>query len=111
MEDFFSLKKDTVSNISQDLTKRACLALLAQLWDLIGLIAPVAITFRIDLQELWNSSYSWHAIPPESVQQRWKENVEAMNHVLTFEIRSQTQTTWCNGTTYTPQVHGLSGEG
>ena len=44
----FSFKKNSIST-PQEFTKRTCLALLAQLWDLIGLVAPVMIKFWIDL--------------------------------------------------------------
>ena len=52
-EDSFSFKKDVVIGKVEDFSKRNCLALLAQLWDPIGLVAPVTIKFRIDLQERW----------------------------------------------------------
>ena len=70
----------------EDFTKRSCLALLAQVWDLIGLVAPVTIKYRIDLQELWSTGYGWDDILPESIQQEWKENEEAKNQLLSFKF-------------------------
>ena len=52
--DKFTLRKKELSQL-EVLTKRNCLGLIGQLWDPIGLVLPVAIKFRIDLQELWSS--------------------------------------------------------
>jgi len=43
-------------------SQRNFLAYLAQLWDPIGLVSPTNIEFRIDLQELWSTGYSWDDI-------------------------------------------------
>ena len=82
---------------------KSCLALLAHLWDPVGLIAPVTIKFRIQLQELWNSGLNhWDDILPEGVQQKWMENVEAMNHLLTFEVDRKLSNSVC-----LPEIHGF----
>jgi len=39
-DDTFCLKKDSVIRVNEDFTKKSCLALLAQVWDPIGLVAP-----------------------------------------------------------------------
>ena len=46
--DKFTFKKAEVIRTLEAFTKRSCLAILAQLWDPIGLISPVTIKFRID---------------------------------------------------------------
>ena len=70
----------------EDFTKRSCLALLAQVWDPIGLVTPVTIKYRIDLQELWSTGYGWEDILPGTIQQEWRENEEAINQLLTFKF-------------------------
>ncbi|KAK3696586.1 hypothetical protein QZH41_005861 [Actinostola sp. cb2023] len=50
-QDTFSFKKSEIVFQSKDFSKRSCLALLTQLWDPIGLVSPVTVKFRIDLQE------------------------------------------------------------
>ena len=65
--DKFTFKKENIFGKFQAFTKRSCLAVLAQLWDPIGLISPVIIKFRIDLQELWSSGYGWDDVLPEEV--------------------------------------------
>ena len=42
-EDTFALTKDSVVKLNEDFTKRSCLALLAQVWDPIGLMAAATL--------------------------------------------------------------------
>ena len=67
-EDTFALKKDSVVKLNEDFTKRSCFALLAQVWDPIGLVAAATLKIRIDLQELWSAGYGWDDIIPEATQ-------------------------------------------
>ena len=55
-------------------------------WDRTGLVAPVTIKYRIDLQELWSTGYGWEDILPGTIQQEWRENEEAINQLLTFKF-------------------------
>ena len=92
---------------NKDFTKRTCLALLAQVWDPIGLVAPVTLKFRIDLQELWSAGYGWDIIP-EAMQQKWKESEEIINRLLTFKFDCKLKPTEAIGQ---PQVHGFADGG
>ena len=40
----------------------------SQLRDPIALALPVAVKFRIDLEELWSSGYNWDKILPANIQ-------------------------------------------
>ena len=51
-EDKFTFKKENVVGLLEGFSKRSCLKFLAQLLDPIGLVSPVTIKFRIDLQGL-----------------------------------------------------------
>ena len=68
--DKFTFKKREIIGQFETFTKRNCLALVAQLWDPIGLVSPVTIKFRIHLQELWSSGFGWDDVLPESVQKK-----------------------------------------
>ena len=104
--DLFSLKKNELEQLD-DLTKRR-LGLVGQLWDPIGLVLPVAIKFRIDLQDLWSSGYNWDEILPASVQSKWMENLQAMNQLLVFEFDRKLKPSHAVGV---PQVHGFCNGG
>ena len=63
-----TFKKTEIIAEEKPVTKRNCLAYLAQLWDPKGLVTPTAIEMRIDLQELWSAGYSWDEFPPDEIQ-------------------------------------------
>ena len=106
--DTFSFKKNEIVSRHEHLTKRNCLAILAQLWDPIGLVSPVTVKFRIDLQELWSSGFVWDEILPESVQQRWMESLKSMNDLLSFNFDRQLKPSNSLGA---PEIHGFSDGG
>ena len=106
--DTFTFKRNEIKSLQQNLTKRHCLASVAQLWDPIGLVSPVTVKFRIDLQELWSSGFRWDDVLPNSSQQKWKENLEMMNHLLTFEFDRQLKPVNSYGL---PEIHGFSDGG
>jgi hypothetical protein len=89
-------------------SKRSFLTCLAQLWDPIGLLAPVTIKFRIDLQELWSLGYSWDEVLPDDIQTKWLRNLQEMNSLLDLEFNRKLKPTNALGL---PQVHGVSDGG
>jgi hypothetical protein len=90
------------------ISKRNCLAFLAQLWDPLGFISPITIKFRIDLQELWSAGFSWDEILPQNIQTKWIENVQSMNQLLMFELDRKLKP---NNAIGSPEVHGFSDGG
>jgi hypothetical protein len=106
--DKFTFKKAEVIRTLEAFTKRSCLAILAQLWDPIGLISPVTIKFRIDLQDLWSSGYEWDDVLPEEAQKKWAENLKIMNHLLTLQFDRKLKPSDAIGP---PQIHGFSDAG
>ncbi|XP_029175540.1 uncharacterized protein LOC114944008 [Nylanderia fulva] len=53
------------------LTKRSILSCIAKLYDPLGWAAPVVITAKIILQELWLLRYDWDTPLPNELSQRW----------------------------------------
>ena len=107
-EDKFTFKKEKVVGLMEAFSKRSCLKFLAQLWDPIGLVSPVTIKFRIDLQALWSSGISWDDILPASIQQTWLENVQSINDLLSFQFERKLKPSNAVGV---PQIHGFSDGG
>ena len=66
------------------------------------------LKFRIDLQELWSAGYSWDDIIPEATQQKWKENEETINWLLTIKFDRKWKPTEAIGP---PQVYGFADGG
>ncbi|XP_068738835.1 uncharacterized protein [Montipora capricornis] len=107
-EDKFTFKKENVVGLLEGFSKKSCLKFLAQLWDPIRLVSPVTIKFRIDLQGLCSSGYSWDDILPESIQQTWLENVQSINDLLSFHFDRKLKP---SNTVGVPQIHGFSDGG
>ncbi|XP_068716890.1 uncharacterized protein [Montipora capricornis] len=58
-EDTISFAKQEIETVNKGLTKRNCLAFVAQLWDPMGFVSSVSIQMRIALQERWSMVLSW----------------------------------------------------
>ena len=106
--DKFTFKREAIPELTETLTKRNCLAIVAKLWDPIGITTPVTIRFRIDLQELWCSGFGWDDVIPTPVQKRWTENLQIMNHLLSLEFDRKLKPTNASSP---PEVHGFSDAG
>ncbi|XP_038106590.1 uncharacterized protein LOC119766223 [Culex quinquefasciatus] len=67
-------------------TKRNILSVIAQLYDLLGLIAPVVVLAKIVLQELWYLALEWDALVPPELRTRWFDFCEGLSHLTNFRI-------------------------
>ena len=63
---------------------------------------PVAIKFRIDLQQLRSLGYKWDDILPANIQSKWI--TQTINHLLAFEFDRKLKPSHAIGL---PQVHGF----
>ena len=60
-----------VVNVDMNLTKRAVLKTVAQVFDPLGLLLPVTVQGRMFLQELWNLKVGWDEQLPENEGKKW----------------------------------------
>jgi len=67
-------------------TKRIILSTIAKIFDPLGLLAPVVITAKILIQELWSIKLGWDDLLPSSVVTRWTLFQEHLQDIskLTF---------------------------
>ncbi|XP_052561950.1 uncharacterized protein LOC120426986 [Culex pipiens pallens] len=77
-----------VASVVWDLspTKRNILSVIAQLYDPLGLIAPVVVLAKIVLQELWYLALEWDALVPPELRTRWFDFCEGLSHLNNFRI-------------------------
>ena len=106
--DSIALKRETVNADLSYCTKRKALGLVSQLWDPLGLMAPVSIQFRIDLQSLWAAGYHWDELLPTEEKSKWLKNLEIMNTLLSAYLERCLKPENCIGS---PQLHGFSDGG
>ncbi|XP_068719031.1 uncharacterized protein [Montipora capricornis] len=102
--DKISFKKSEIVADLTNLSKRGCLASVAQMWDPMGLVVTCTIELRIDLQELWSAGYSWDEILPEEIRMKWIRNIQILNQRLTYEFDRKLKPDNAVGL---PEIHGF----
>ncbi|XP_053698926.1 uncharacterized protein LOC128745885 [Sabethes cyaneus] len=67
-------------------TKRSILSDIARLFDRLGQIAPVVVTAKIMMQELWALSCDWDEPVPHSIQLKWENFRRELPKIATYRI-------------------------
>lgn len=68
--------EDLDNIIPNSITRRLALSKTAEFWDIVGLLEPVKVKFKLDLKEL--ICYDWDDTLSEQWATRWKENFHLM---------------------------------
>ncbi|XP_018317371.1 uncharacterized protein [Mycetomoellerius zeteki] len=74
----------SVPSSHKNITKRSVLSETAQIYDPLGLIAPVLIRAKILIQELWLLKIKWDSPLPAELQDRWsafKQQLRTLNNL------------------------------
>ncbi|XP_059058258.1 uncharacterized protein LOC131851732 [Achroia grisella] len=77
----------TVSIPSQETTrntKRTVLSRIAQIFDPLGLLAPVIINAKILMRSLWSTGLEWDSLLPSEIESKWIdfiENIQSLNEL------------------------------
>lgn len=69
--DEFAYKVHSLKNENTSATKRQVLSEIAQLFDPLGLLAPVIITAKTLMQQLWLTGIGWDDKLPREVIEKW----------------------------------------
>ena len=77
----FSLKLDDKS-----CTKRNILSTVARCYDPLGFIAPIMLLAKLIIKELWILHLGWDDTPPDHIVRRWKNLIESLPLLETFQI-------------------------
>lgn len=67
-------------------TKRAILSAVSQLFDPLGLIAPVVVKGKMMMQELWLAACSWDSEVSESIRKKWEKFYDELPGLSEFRI-------------------------
>lgn len=59
--------------ISNDVTKRKLLSVIAQIYDPLGLLGPVVIISKIIIQNLWTIKLEWDQPIPQNILIKWNQ--------------------------------------
>lgn len=70
-------------------TKRMMVSSIAQIFDPLGLLAPVIVTAKLLIQHLWKLNVGWDESLPEDIFMRWVNYVADIQYLNNFVIRRQ----------------------
>lgn len=86
-------------------TKRKMLSLIAGLYDPTGFIAPIVVTAKILMQDLWKrENLNWDSKLPQDILKRWIEFAEGLETLKQFKIPR-----WLNSNGISiVQLHGFA---
>ena len=103
-----TIRKTEIVAEEKPVTKRNCLAYLAQLWDPTGLVTPTTIEMRIDLQELWSFMLflGWSATRRDS--NKVEKNVQVLNQRCKYEYKRKLKP---NNAVGMPEIPGFCDAG
>lgn len=74
------------SHIQEKCTKRTILSVVARLFDVLGLVAPVILYAKLLIKELWLCNIGWDDTPPESIIQRFSALVQEFSLISVLRI-------------------------
>ncbi|XP_062708809.1 uncharacterized protein LOC115266910 [Aedes albopictus] len=68
-------------------TKRSILSAISQLFDPLGLVAPIVVRGKMLMQELWLIACSWDDEVPDIVKQKWETFYHQLSKLSEFRIQ------------------------
>ncbi|XP_063912654.1 uncharacterized protein LOC135129432 [Zophobas morio] len=68
------------------ITKRGVLSTIAQIFDPLGLVAPVTVTAKIIMQKLWSLKLNWDESLPAELHTLWCEFLNAFPELTNISI-------------------------
>ncbi|XP_053968858.1 uncharacterized protein LOC128870281 [Anastrepha ludens] len=84
-------------------TKRSILSIASALFDPLGLLAPVIITAKIILQEIWLLKLNCDKSVPQNLQTAWERFLKDIAHLSTLSVPRYSGSTNHNSL----QIHGF----
>jgi hypothetical protein len=79
--------KYNISDFSTNpVTKRGILSIIAQIYDLIGLVSPIVVRAKIILQNLWSLKLDWDDQVPPSIENLWSQFLTDLRHLPNLQI-------------------------
>jgi hypothetical protein len=71
---------------SEKYTKRCVLAVIARLYDPLGLINPLLVTAKVVLQKLWTLQFGWDDPIPSGLEITWRQFTEDLRNIDKISI-------------------------
>ncbi|XP_058817306.1 uncharacterized protein LOC131680609 [Topomyia yanbarensis] len=75
------------ANVNDDpWTKRKIFSAIAQLYDPLGLVSPVVVYAKIQMQSLWLASCNWDDLVPKDIQTKWEQLYQQLPLLEQFKV-------------------------
>jgi len=103
--DQFVFSTSSLSNINDRVTKRSVLSFIARMFDPLGWIAPIIITAKIFMQELWAIRLDWDEELPGELKSRWTNYVAQFENITAISIP---RWTGLSNTNCAVEIHGFA---
>lgn len=69
-----------------DITKRAILSVISQIFDPLGLLGPIVVNAKIMLQSLWQDRLSWDEKISDETSEKWLKFCKDIQHLNSVKI-------------------------
>ena len=80
---FFSSERQFPTGI---VTKRKALSLTAQLFDRLGWLSPITISFKIFMQSLWHTGMVWDGYLSTPLQKKWQSLLGDLQNLYLISV-------------------------
>lgn len=77
-------------------TKRTLLADLNRVFDSLGFLAPILISGKIFIQQLWQPHFNWDTVLPADMSQRWHNYTNELCQVNQLKVVRKVKDHPCN---------------
>lgn len=85
VSDEFSISSP-ISTQRYDVTKRAVLSLIAQIFDPLGCIGPVIVVAKVIMQNIWISKIDWDEDIPLEIASQWTKFMQGISSLSCLKI-------------------------
>ncbi|XP_043463826.1 uncharacterized protein LOC122499504, partial [Leptopilina heterotoma] len=103
-QDEFRFTAAGLEGLASAHTKRSILSNISRLFDPLGWLAPVTVTAKILMQDMWILKCEWDSPLPAEIRERWYEYCKSLSALPLLSV-----TRWLGGTAASSyQVHGFS---
>jgi hypothetical protein len=72
---------EAARTIPRNLTRRHCVAKVAEIFDISGKLTPITAGMKLDLHELVQRGLDWDDIIPDNLRAIWKDHFEMMKEI------------------------------
>ncbi|XP_046628210.1 uncharacterized protein LOC124309038 [Neodiprion virginianus] len=103
-QDDFKFRAADVEEMSTAATKRFILSNIARLFDPLGWLAPITVTAKVLMQDLWIQKCYWDSPLPAEFRERWHTHCTSLTQLPPLSIHR-----WLGvASSRSYQIHGFS---